>query len=555
MLKRLPLSRRLASAAVADVGAIAHAAGPIAAVAVLLALPLGHELARIAGLGPGAPAARAAEADELAPLQSLFTEDVLAVVRVRLDKVDASWAPVIQIAQQMAVPLGDGVPTIEGPLGRLKLLSQAGAESAYVPLIIALDRQASPTAHAFLLTARSPDAVQALQSALEAFFSHGEPSALDYSVRAIEGGVAVATGRGWKQVDEGPASPRAELSAAFAALGDAPLAIAVVPSADQRRVLSELLAAPSGEGPEAVLSAITSSLEWMAVGYEPGRSLAVVVQTNSADAARSLAQAMESLLDSLSAVGAAQPAVAQLAGLLEGLKPVVERDRVVVHLGEEAVRQFEGGPAAEAQLAAQRQTSIQRLKMIGVAMHNAYQAERPADGVQRFPDAAIRDEEGKPLLSWRVRLLPYLEEGELFDQFRLDEPWDSEHNLALVRRMPDVYQVGSAETIAQGKTCLLLPIGAATGWPEGRGLQFRQILDGASNTIMLVEADDAHAVVWTAPDDLAYDPEQPAAGLGGHFGEVFLSLMFDGSVRAMPTTVDANTLRALFTPAGRDPVN
>src|SRR5205823_2150780 len=63
------------------------------------------------------------------------------------------------------------------------------------------------------------------------------------------------------------------------------------------------------------------------------------------------------------------------------------------------------------------------------------------DHKQRLPPAAVRDPEGRPLLSWRVLLLSYLGDEDLFLQFRLDEPWDSPHNRTLLPRMPDVYRL------------------------------------------------------------------------------------------------------------------
>src|SRR5205823_13461834 len=82
----------------------------------------------------------------------------------------------------------------------------------------------------------------------------------------------------------------------------------------------------------------------------------------------------------------------------------------------------------------QRQRSLKNLKAIMIAMHSYHDANG------KFP-ADITDKAGKPLLSWRVELLPYLEEDKLYKEFQRDEPWDSPHNFKLLAKMPDVYRV------------------------------------------------------------------------------------------------------------------
>ena len=84
----------------------------------------------------------------------------------------------------------------------------------------------------------------------------------------------------------------------------------------------------------------------------------------------------------------------------------------------------------------------------------------------RFPSYCSFDKEGKPLLSWRVHLLPFLWETELYNQFHLDEPWDSEHNKELITKMPPIYtRPGTSEMAKQGKTVYLVPVGKITAFP------------------------------------------------------------------------------------------
>jgi hypothetical protein len=167
-----------------------------------------------------------------------------------------------------------------------------------------------------------------------------------------------------------------------------------------------------------------------------------------------------------------------------------------------------------------------------------------------FPAAANFDKGGKPLLSWRVHLLPLLGEEKLYKEFHLDEPWDSDHNKKLVARMPGVYQGASRRMNAAGKTLFLAPVGKDVAFSGGaKGRTFAEFQDGTSNTILFVLADDAHAVEWTRPEDLKIDLDKPDAGLARTPGGLLVALA-DGSVRFLKPTTSKETLRAAFTIAG-----
>ena len=209
-------------------------------------------------------------------------------------------------------------------------------------------------------------------------------------------------------------------------------------------------------------------------------------------------------------------------------------------------------PAVQAaREAARRAQSTNNLKQLMLAMFNYHDARKA------FPAQAIYSDEGKPLLSWRVAILPYIEEQALYDQFHLDEPWDSEHNKQLIAKMPQVYLCPSSHlNQADGKTTYVAPVGEELifdGTKDGARLQ--RITDGTSKTIMLVDASDDAAVVWTKPDDLEYDAENPLKGLTGHHPGIFNAGIADGSVRAISLDIDLDTLRALFTKAGGEVIN
>jgi prepilin-type processing-associated H-X9-DG protein len=197
--------------------------------------------------------------------------------------------------------------------------------------------------------------------------------------------------------------------------------------------------------------------------------------------------------------------------------------------------------------AARRVQSMNNLKQIGLAMlmHEA------ASGAFA---AYIADKQGKPLLSWRVKILPFIEEQALYEQFRLDEPWDSEHNKKLIARMPPVYMAPGSNA-GPGKTNYVTVRGEKTAFPGKKGISIAQIRDGTAYTIMAVEASDQKAVIWTKPDDFEYDQKNPVAGLTGLRRGGFNAAFCDGHVRFISQAIDADTLKALFTRDGREPVD
>jgi hypothetical protein len=200
--------------------------------------------------------------------------------------------------------------------------------------------------------------------------------------------------------------------------------------------------------------------------------------------------------------------------------------------------------------------SAGNLKDIGLAMYS-----HASSNALRLP-AEVRDGAGRPLLSWRVELLPYLEEESLFNEFRRDEPWDSPHNKALLKKMPRWYR--SRWSDDEGLTRFRVFVGSGTPF-ERPGLTLTP--DGLANTILVVEA--AEAVPWTKPEELTYDPAGPLPPLGAGYSKAdkflcyevrrrpgFNAFFGDGSVRFLVADkVDERSLRALISRNGGEQVD
>jgi hypothetical protein len=208
-------------------------------------------------------------------------------------------------------------------------------------------------------------------------------------------------------------------------------------------------------------------------------------------------------------------------------------------------------PAIQAaRMAARRNQSMNNMKQILLSMLN-YESARAS-----YPAQANFSPEGKPLLSWRVLVLPYMEENSLYQQFHLYEPWDSEHNKALIPQMPALYlDPNSKHMPVEGLTNYLASSGpGALLNGAAAGTLIRTITDGTSNTIAVVQVSDERAVPWTKPEDWSFDAANPVAGLGGLSPNVFLAGFCDGHIAALGLTLDPTVLKGLTTIAGGEVV-
>ena len=170
----------------------------------------------------------------------------------------------------------------------------------------------------------------------------------------------------------------------------------------------------------------------------------------------------------------------------------------------------------------------------------------------RLPPAVVYGESGQPLYSWRVLILPFIEGEELLDEFHLDEPWDSPHNLTLLPKMPGSYALRPHRArkmkMPPYHTIMHVFVGRNAAFEGKEGLRREDFTDGLSNTILVIEAGEP--VPWTKPDDLHYDPDEPLPDLRCPFREGFRVGLGDGSMRTIYYRISEMTLRAAITRNG-----
>jgi hypothetical protein len=197
--------------------------------------------------------------------------------------------------------------------------------------------------------------------------------------------------------------------------------------------------------------------------------------------------------------------------------------------------------------AAARSQDQNNLKQLGLALYQ-YESD-----YGRLPPAALTSPDGEPLLSWRVAILPYIDQNSLYKQFNLNEPWDGPTNKPLLARMPKTYALPGQTPDGSGLTHYQVFVGPRAVFDTGWVPQLSRVPDGPTNTLLIAAGQTP--VPWTKPADLDFDPHGPLPRLGGRFPCGSHAAYADGVVRWVPDTTPESILRALITRNGNEPVN
>jgi prepilin-type processing-associated H-X9-DG protein len=198
--------------------------------------------------------------------------------------------------------------------------------------------------------------------------------------------------------------------------------------------------------------------------------------------------------------------------------------------------------------ASRRKTCNSNLRQICLALHAYHEI------YGRFPPAYVADQGGKPMHSWRVLILPFMEERELYDAYDLDEPWDGPNNRKLADQCPEVFLCPSSTEAGPANVNYVAVVGPRTMWLGSESTRRSDAKDGTANTIMLVEVVKSR-VHWMEPRDpdmsqLALrinPPLQPGRwGISSRHPGGAQVAMADGSVLFLSETTDWPTVEGLL---------
>ena len=345
---------------------------------------------------------------------------------------------------------------------------------------------------------------------------------------------------------------RPHLATSWKKFGGHDAGLMIFASSDTRRVIREIF--PKLESPfEGVTGKmIADNVISFGLSLDLPKEVAakVIIQSTDEPTATALHSAVAKLKEMLVADDGEYKALVPPAGFaaISAVNPELVGSDVVLDFGPLLSDKTKLMELIDPIGVGSRQTQRKNnLRQVILAMLNYESAN------QAFPAYANFDEEGKPLLSWRVHVLPYLEHNELYLKFKLDEPWNSPHNIKLVEQMPPIYADPSREMahLAKvGRTRCVAPFGESMMFHGVEGTKFSSVTDGSSNTIAIAYVAPETAVTWTQPVDWDVDLEDPKKGLFGEKQSEAVMSLADGSTFTFKSDMKDQRLKALLTKDG-----
>lgn len=331
---------------------------------------------------------------------------------------------------------------------------------------------------------------------------------------------------------------------------------------------------------EKIKKCLTSGISWTGLGLYPEKQKATwIVRASSANAGKEIAQTTDEVAERFAQwmfeeakyrgsfeIGKVFDAPKDLKDTINVFLPKLDASgqRLVLNLDKAYFVDNDNlifkpilRMTQQAKDDLKRFEGFSNLKQLGLAIH-VYHDVRGT-----LPPAWTVDESGKPLHSWRVLLLPYIEEQGLYDEIRHDEPWDSEFNKQFHSQIPGIYREGSFFNDPKTADAYLkngwTHVTAVTGKEaifegDNTRLTLANVPDGTSNTLLFAQR--TKPVCWMDPKgDVPFEIaikgiNKDPNGLGMPGSDGIKVTICDGSVRFFPETLDPEDLRAILTKNG-----
>ena len=370
---------------------------------------------------------------------------------------------------------------------------------------------------------------------------------LDYRPLVRGDAIILGTRSAIDRMDAVAAGARPDLTLRLAELSDKKLAMILAPGKDTRRVIRESF--PRLPQPFESISGtlLADQLDYLLLTVDPDNEPRFEMRAVASDSQS--AQAVADIVERATQWLAARPRqnnalVKLLSVALNSVDHKVTNRHYSLQISNAQtsmeLRELLSALVARAAIKTDRRDRLHRLRQLCLAIVH-YESTNST-----FPPAANVDAAGQPLLSWRVHVLPYLGEVELYREFHLDEPWDSPHNRQLIDRMPKVFEPASKP----GHTRFLGAAGEGLFFDASRARKIREFRDGVSKTINLVEVNDESAVIWTQPGDWQVDLSQPYSGLAKDDEGMFVASAVDCATFALRRGTNAEAFAGFLTVDG-----
>lgn len=236
-------------------------------------------------------------------------------------------------------------------------------------------------------------------------------------------------------------------------------------------------------------------------------------------------------------------AIANSPEVAKSVDVVVSAKTITLSAAPETIGQLAKDLSAPARASADRMVVINNLKQLGLAMHNYYATN------DHLPPRCLTDREGRALHSWRVTVLPYMEQAALHKSIQLDKPWNDAANKTPVETVIPQLDAGNGTVMTRFRA----PVFPGSLWHgDGPPRKFRDVIDGTSNTIAAIYAPADAAVEWANPEPWVLDEDDPISSVFGD-RDIVMALMLDGSVLTFSRKdLDNAKLKAYLTFAGKE---